>query len=96
MGINVSVTSVTMKLLEKKDYIKRSNFADNRKKNINLLQNGLNIFNKIQPIIKKEESQIFDKLNNETFNFTNSLKLLLGRKIRIKAKNIKNDKLRRT
>ena len=31
------------------------------------------------------ESNIFSKLNEETFNFTNSLKLLLGKKIRIKA-----------
>ena len=39
----------------------------------------------ILPLIQKEESYIFSKLNNETFNFTNSLKLLLGKKIRIKA-----------
>ena len=36
-------------------------------------------------IIKNEEIDFFNKLGNETFNLTNSLKLLLGKKIRIKA-----------
>ena len=36
-------------------------------------------------ILMTIESNIFSKLNEETFNFTNSLKLLLGKKIRIKA-----------
>jgi len=44
------------------------------------------LFEDISPLIKKEEQLIFDKLKNETFNFTNSLKLLLGKKIRIQAK----------
>jgi len=35
--------------------------------------------------LEKEEKLMFEKLKNETFNFTNSLKLLLGKKIRIKA-----------
>ena len=34
---------------------------------------------------KVPENVFFSKLNQETFNFTNSLKLLLGKKIRIKA-----------
>ena len=40
---------------------------------------------KIIDDINEIESNIFSKLNEETFNFTNSLKLLLGKKIRIKA-----------
>tara|TARA_Y100000746_G_scaffold34806_1_gene26117 strand:- start:122 stop:250 length:129 start_codon:yes stop_codon:yes gene_type:complete len=39
-------------------------------------------------MIEKEEERLFNKLDNETFNFINSLKLLLGKKIRIKAKKI--------
>ena len=39
-------------------------------------------------MIDKEESYIFDKLRNEKLNFSNLLKLILGKKIRIKAKNI--------
>ena len=53
------------------------------------IDEGLNIknlFEDISPLIKKEEQLIFEKLKNETFNFTNSLKLLLGKKIRIQAK----------
>ena len=36
--------------------------------------------------IENQENIIFDKLGSEIFNFTNSLKLVLGKKIRIKAK----------
>ena len=84
-GINISVISVTLKLLEKKNYIIRLSQYDNRKKTIQILKLGNELFNKINPLIEKQEELIFNKLNNETFNFTNSLKLLLGKKIRIKA-----------
>ena len=85
IGIDVSVTSVTLKSLEKKKYITRYFMEDNRKKIVKILIEGKQLFNKIEPLIIKEEEKIFNKLNNESFNFTNSLKLLLGRKIRIKA-----------
>ena len=86
IGIDVSVASVTFKLLEHKKYITRVIEKDNRKKIIKILDKGTNIFNLTIPLIEKEEELIFNKLNNETFNFTNSLKLILGKKIRIKAK----------
>ena len=86
IGIDVSVASVTFKLLEHKKYITRVIEKDNRKKIIKILEKGTNIFNLAIPLIEKEEELIFNKLNNETFNFTNSLKLILGKKIRIKAK----------
>ena len=54
---------------------------------IAMLIEGEKLFNKIYPLINKEEELIFNKLQNETFNFTNSLKLLLGMKLRIKVKN---------
>ena len=56
------------------------------KKNIKFLQKGEKLFNIVNPLVEKEEESIFNKLNNESFNFINSLKLLLGKKIRIKVK----------
>ena len=44
------------------------------------------IIEKIINDVITSENVFFSKLNQETFNFTNSLKLLLGRKIRIQAK----------
>tara|TARA_B110000196_G_C20931593_1_gene560200 strand:+ start:330 stop:788 length:459 start_codon:yes stop_codon:yes gene_type:complete len=88
IGIDISVTSVTIKLLESKFFIDRNNDKDSRKKNIILLDKGLKILESANPLIELEEKTLFNKLNNETFNFTNSLKLLLGKKIRIKAKKI--------
>ena len=89
IGIDISVTSVTLKLLEKKKYITRDFKRDNRRKNIEIVKEGVNLFHIIHPLLKNEEDKIFNKLNNETFNFINSLKLLLGKKIRIKAEKIK-------
>ena len=88
IGIDISVTSVTLKLLEKKKFISRVIKSDNRKKIINILHKGDVIFKILHPLIEKEEETLFNKLKNETFNFTNSLKLLLGKKIRIKADKI--------
>ena len=85
IGIDISVTSVTLKSLEVKNYISRKNINDNRKKIVNILKNGNDLFNMINPLIENEEKKLFNKLNNETFNFKNSLKLLLGKKIRIRA-----------
>ena len=85
IGIDISVTSVTLKSLENKKYISRENMQDNRKKTIKMLKKGSEIIKSTYPLIVKEELNIFNKLNNETFNFTNSLKLLLGKKIRIKV-----------
>jgi len=87
IGIDVSVTSVTLKLLERKKYIKREFKNDNRRKNKKIIEEGSNLFNKIHPLLQEEEGRLFNKLDNETFNFTNSLKLILGRKLRIKAEN---------
>ena len=85
VGIDISVASVTLKLLEKKNYITRDFKNDNRRKIVKITKEGASLFNIIYPLLKEEEGIIFNKLNNETFNFTNSLKLILGRKLRIKA-----------
>ena len=85
IGIDISVASVTFKALENKKYISRQIESDNRKKIVKMLNKGKILFEVISPLIEKEEQLMFEKLKNETFNFINSLKLLLGKKIRIKA-----------
>ena len=87
-GIDNSVASVTFKLLESKKLVDRSFKKDNRKKNIEMLTGGISLYNKVNPLILDEESKIFNKLQNEIYNFTNSLKLLLGKSVRIKAKKL--------
>ena len=84
-GIDVSVVSVVLKLLERKKFIKRTIDKDNRKKTIEMLSNGKKTFNEIYPLIIQEEERIFEKLQSEKKNFTNSLKLILGKKLRISA-----------
>ena len=83
-AFDVSVVSTNLKLLENKNLILRTHI-DNRSKNIVLTDQGLSLISSLIKIIKNEEVDFFNKLGNETFNLTNSLKLLLGKKIRIKA-----------
>jgi DNA-binding MarR family transcriptional regulator len=87
-GIDVSVVSVCLKSLDQKNLIDRKLDKDNRKKLIDLLMNGNKLFEIIFPHVEKQENYLFEKLKNEKINFCNSLKLILGKKIRIKA--IKN------
>jgi len=84
-GIDESVVSVSLKSLENKNLIKRTVNQDNRKKVINILPTGQKLFDEIFPKINQQETNLFDKLQGEKFNFCNSLKLILGKKIRIKA-----------
>ena len=83
-SLDVSVVSTNLTLLENKNLILRT-YLDNRSKNILLTDQGLSLISSLIKIIKNEEIDFFNKLGNETFNLTNSLKLLLGKKIRIKA-----------
>ena len=83
-SLDVSVVSTNLTLLENKNLILRTHI-DNRSKNILLTDQGLYLISSLIKIIKNEEIEFFNKLGNETFNLTNSLKLLLGKKIRIKA-----------
>ena len=83
-SLDVSVVSTNLTLLENKNLILRTHI-DNRSKNILLTDQGLSLISSLIKIIKNEEIVFFNKLGNETFNLTNSLKLLLGKKIRIKA-----------
>ena len=87
-GIDISVASVTFKLLENKKLIARRTKKDNRKKIVEMLASGVNLHNKVKPLILREELNIFNKLQNEIYNFKNLIKLLLGKSVRIKAKKI--------
>jgi len=87
-GIDISVASVIFKLLENKKLIIRTIKHDNRKKIVEMLAAGTNLYNKVKPLVLKEELNIFYKLNDEIYNFKNLIKLLLGKSVRIKAKKI--------
>ena len=83
--LDVSVVSTNLKILENKNFIFKSNI-DSRTKNIELSNKGLKLVTNLIFLIENEEKKLFEKLGSESFNFKNSLKLLLGKKIRIKAK----------
>ena len=84
-GIDESVVCVCLKNLENKNFIKRSVDKDNRKKVISILPVGLKLFEEIFPQINQQENNLFDKLKGEKINFCNSLRFILGKKLRIKA-----------
>ena len=84
-GVNISVVSTTLDILQQKSLIKRLPGNDNRKKIIKLTENAKSLLKKILPNIYAIESNFFLKLGNEKNNFVNSIKLILGKKIRIKA-----------
>ena len=86
-GIDVSVVSTSLKSLEKKLMVKKIIDKDNRIKIIKMLPEGSKIFNILYPLIISEEEKIFSKLQDEKNNFTNSLRLILGKKIRIRLNN---------
>ena len=87
-GIDITVASVTFKILEKKNLLTRKPKVDQRKKIIEILPKGVNLYYLINPLIIEEENKIFNKLQNETNNFANLLKFLLGKSLRIKATKI--------
>ena len=84
--LDVSVISTNLVSLEKKQLISKSKI-NNRTNNILLTDKGFSLIRFLVNKIDKEEIALFNKLGNENFNFKNSLKLLLGKKIRIKANN---------
>ena len=84
-GVDISVVSTVLySLLEKELIIKKSDM-DNRKKIIELTLKANSLLNRILPKINNVESNIFGKLRKEEPNFCNSLRLILGKKIKIKA-----------
>ena len=85
-GIDRSVVSLKITILEKKNFIYKTQNIDKRSFQINLTNNGKSFVEKIIINVENQENIIFEKLGSEIYNFTNSIKLLLGKKIRIKAK----------
>ena len=85
-SIDRSVVSVRVSKLEEKKLISKQRPKDKRSDNLILTSEGNNLINNIIYNIVDLENELFNKLGSEIFNFTNSLKLLLGKKIRIRAK----------
>ena len=84
--IDKTVVSAKLTHLNRKKLIKKLTPDDNRSNKLILTNEGYDVVKTIINNVIKVENNFFSKLNQETFNFTNSLKLLLGKKIRIKAK----------
>ena len=85
-AIDRSVVSLKITSLEQKKLLTRSQPKDKRSYGLFLTNNGILLVESLIINVKNQENIIFEKLGSEIFNFTNSLKLLLGKKIRIKAK----------
>ena len=83
--IDKSVVSAKLTQLNKKKLIKKMSSNDNRSNKLALTREGIIVVENIINDVIEVENVFFSKLNQETFNFINSLKLLLGKKIRIKA-----------
>ena len=84
-GVDISVVSTVLKILNSKKFIKRKTAYDNRKRILELTPDAITLLNRILPKINNVESNIFGKLRKEELNFCNSLRLILGKKIKIKA-----------
>tara|TARA_B100002051_G_C16385700_1_gene462712 strand:+ start:198 stop:659 length:462 start_codon:yes stop_codon:yes gene_type:complete len=85
-SIDSSVVSIRVSRLEEKNLITKDQPQDKRTDSLILTSKGNILINNVIDVIHNQEKEMFDKLGSEIFNFTNSLKLLLGKKIRIKAK----------
>ena len=85
-SIDRSVVSLKINVLEEKKLLIRSQSIDKRSYALTLTDGGISIVESLINTVENQEHLIFDKLSSEIFNFTNSLKLILGKKIRIKAK----------
>ena len=83
--IDKSVVSAKLTQLQNKKLINKMTSNDNRSNKLALTRDGKMVVEKIINLVVEVENEFFGKLNQETFNFINSLKLLLGKKIRIKA-----------
>ena len=85
-SIDRSVVSQKINGLEQKKLLIRSQPKDKRSYGLSLTDQGVLSVESLISSVENQENLIFDKLSSEIFNFTNSLKLILGKKIRIKAK----------
>ena len=85
-SIDRSVVSLRVSKLEEKKLISKQQPQDKRSDSLILTAAGNDLINNIIDNIIELENELFNKLGSEIFNFTNLLKLLLGKKIRIRAK----------
>ena len=85
-SIDRSVVSLRVSKLEEKKLISKQQPQDKRSDSLILTAAGNDLIKNIIDNIVDLENELFNKLGSEIFNFTNSLKLLLGKKIRIRAK----------
>ena len=85
-SIDRSVVSLRVSKLEEKKLISKQQPQDKRSDSLILTTAGNDLINNIIDNIIELENELFNRLGSEIFNFTNSLKLLLGKKIRIRAK----------
>ena len=85
-SIDRSVVSLRVSNLEERRLISKQQPQDKRSDSLILTAAGSDLINNIIDNIVDLENELFNKLGSEIFNFTNSLKLLLGKKIRIRAK----------
>ena len=85
-SIDRSVVSLRVSKLEERKLILKQQPQDKRSDSLILTAAGNDLINNIIDNIVDLENELFNKLGSEIFNFTNSLKLLLGKKIRIRAK----------
>ena len=85
-AVDRSVVSIKIAKLVEKKLIKKNKPFDRRSDRLSITNNGKLLIESLIRDVESQENIMFEKLGSEIFNFTNSLKLLLGKKIRIKAK----------
>ena len=83
--VDYSVVSIKILSLEKNKYIEKVNSFNSRSNKIKITQLGIDLVLKIINDVLIEEDFLFEKLGAEKNNFINTLRLILGKKIRIKV-----------
>lgn len=83
--VDYSVVSIKILSLEKNKYIEKVNSFNSRSNKIKITKLGIDLVLKIINDVKIEEDFLFEKLGVEKNNFINTLRLILGKKIRIKV-----------
>ena len=83
--VDYSVVSIKILSLEKNKYIEKVNSFNSRSNKIEITKLGIDLVLKIINDVQTEEDFLFEKLGVEKNNFINTLRLILGKKIRIKV-----------
>ena len=83
--VDYSVVSIKILSLEKNKYIEKVSSFNSRSNKIEITKLGIDLVLKIINDVQTEEDFLFEKLGVEKNNFINTLRLILGKKIRIKV-----------